>query len=84
MDSIETFKAKYLTILFNVSRELYEKYPNEAVKIGFIVDLLINRLGNLNKHTITDYLLTLNLAVREFKEFEKLIPTQEELIELMK
>jgi len=76
MDSIEAFKAKYLTILFSVSRGLYEKYPNEANKVWFFVNLLVNKLGDLSKPTITEYLVTLNLAVREFREFEKLIPTQ--------
>jgi len=83
MEAIDIFKAKYLVLLLKVSGELHEKYPDKSDRISYFVDILEDQLNNLSKHTLIDYLHSPRLAIKEFREFEKLIPSQIELLMLM-
>jgi len=82
--SLREFKAKYLTRLLNLKRQLLEKYPDRSERINHIVELLATKLDNLRTYTLTDYIFTLYQASKEFKELEALIPSEEEIEELLK
>ena len=78
------FKARSLTRLVEIKRELLEKYPDRSERINYIVDLLAVKLDNLRTYTLTDYIFTLYQASKEFKELEQLIPSYQETDELLK
>jgi len=81
--TLREFKAKYLTKLLNLKKQLVEKYPERAERINYIVDLLASKLENLRTFTLPDYLFTLHLAAKEIPEIEQLVPTEEEVQELI-
>lgn len=78
------FKAKSLTRLIEIKRQLLEKYPDRSQRIEYITDLLATKLENLRLFTLTDYIFTLYQASKEFKELEALIPGEKEVEELLK
>ena len=78
------FKARSLAKLVEIKRELLEKYPDRSERINYIVDLLAVKLDNLRTYTLTDYIFTLYQASKEFKELEQLIPSYQEIDELLK
>ena len=78
------FKARSLTRLIEIKRELLEKYPDRSDRINYIIDLLATKLENLRTYTLTDYIFTLYQASKEFKELERLIPGTRETDELLK
>jgi len=80
---LREFKAKYLAKLLNLKRRLLEKYPDRAQRIEYIADVLASKLSTLRVYTLSDYLHTVHLASKEFREFEALIPTEEEVEELL-
>jgi hypothetical protein len=80
---LHEFKAKYLAKLFELKRQLLEKYPERSERIEYVVDVIAGKLHTLRKYTLSDYLHTLYLASKEFKELEQLIPTPEEVEELL-
>jgi hypothetical protein len=82
--TLREFKTKYLTRLLNLKKQLLERYPDRAERINYIVDLLVTKLENLRTYTLTDYIATLYHASKEFKEIEQLIPTEEEINELLR
>jgi len=73
------FKAKYMSCLMRLRRELKAKYPEKAERVENIVFELAPKLANLRKHMLTDYLFTVTLACREFAEFCQLVPSEEEV-----
>jgi hypothetical protein len=81
---LREFKAKYMAILLNLRKELLERYPDRAQRIEFIVDVLGNKLSNLRVYTLSDYLRTLQLATKEFRELEELVPDPSEVEELLR
>jgi hypothetical protein len=81
--TLREFKAKYLAKLLNLKKQLLEKYPERAERIEFIVDLLVAKLEHLRTFTLPDYLATLHHTSREFREIEELIPSEEEIEELI-
>jgi hypothetical protein len=81
---LREFKAKYLAKLLNLKKQLVEKYPERAERINYITDLLASKLENLRTFTLPDYLFTLHLATKEFPELEQLIPSEQEIDELLK
>jgi hypothetical protein len=81
---LREFKARSLTRLVEIKRELLEKYPDRSERINYIVDLLAVKLDNLRTYTLTDYIFTLYQASKEFKELEQLIPSYQETDELLK
>ena len=80
---LREFKAKYLARLLNLKIRLLKKYPDRAQRIEYIVDLLANKLSTLRLYTLPDYLHSVHLATKEFKEFEELLPPVEEIDELL-
>jgi hypothetical protein len=83
MTTLREFKAKYLAKLLNLKKQLLEKYPERAERIEFIVDLLVAKLEHLRTFTLPDYIATLYHAIKEIPELETLIPTEEEINELL-
>jgi len=81
---LREFKARSLAKLVEIKRELLEKYPDRSERINYIVDLLAVKLDNLRTYTLTDYIFTLYQASKEFKELEQLIPSYQEIDELLK
>lgn len=81
---LREFRSKYLTKLLNIKDELLSKYPDKSEKVQYLIDVLVVKLQRLRLYTLADYLFTLYQASKEFKEFERLIPTQEEVDELLK
>jgi len=80
---LREFKTKYLAKLLQIKRELLDKYPEKRERIEHIVDVIMNKLYHLRTFTLPDYLHTLYLAVKEFRELEELIPPSEEIEELL-
>jgi DNA polymerase III sliding clamp (beta) subunit (PCNA family) len=83
MTTLREFKAKYLAKLLNMKKQLLDRYPEKRERVEYIIDLLASKLENLRTFTLTDYLFTLHLATKEFPELEQLIPTEEEVQELI-
>ena len=83
MTTLREFKAKYLARLLNLKKQLLEKYPERADRVNYIVELLASKLEHLRTFTLTDYLFTLHLAAKEFRELEELVPPQQEVEELL-
>jgi hypothetical protein len=81
---LREFKAKSLTRLIEIKRQLLEKYPDKADRVNYIVDVIATKLENLRVFTLTDYIATLYHASKEFAEFEQLIPSSKEVEELLK
>jgi hypothetical protein len=81
--TLREFKAKYLAKLLNLKKQLLEKYPERAERINYIVDLLAGKLEHLRTFTLADYLFTVHLAAKEFREIEQLVPSEQEINELL-
>ncbi|MEM1842233.1 MAG: hypothetical protein QXL19_07640 [Ignisphaera sp.] len=80
---LREFKALSLSKLMSLSKKLKEKYPNRQERVDYIVDVLATKLQNLRTYSLTDYLFTVYLASREFKEFEELIPDEQTVKSLL-
>ena len=80
---LHEFKAKYLARLFELKRQLLEKYPERSERIEYIVDVIAGKLHTLRKYTLSDYLFTVYNAMKEFKEFEWLVPSEKEISQLL-
>ena len=83
MTTLREFKAKYLAKLLNLKKQLLEKYPERAQRVEYVVDVLVAKLENLRVFTLTDYLATLHHAAKEFREIEALIPSEQEVEQLL-
>ncbi|MEM4436889.1 MAG: hypothetical protein QXO22_08095 [Thermosphaera sp.] len=82
--TLREFKALSLAKLMMLSKKLKEKYPEKSDRIEYLVDVLVAKLQSLRKYTLTDYLFTVYLSLREFPEFAELMPSKEEVEELLK
>ncbi|MEM4430217.1 MAG: hypothetical protein QXM08_03575 [Thermofilaceae archaeon] len=80
---LREFKALSLAKLMKLSKVLREKYPERKERVDYVVDLLATKLQQLRVFTLTDYLFTLYLASKEFKEFEELMPDEKTIRELI-
>ena len=83
MTTLREFKAKYLAKLLNLKKQLLEKYPERRDRVEHVVDVLAAKLEHLRVYTLPDYLFTLHLAAKEFREIEELVPSEEEVRELI-
>jgi hypothetical protein len=81
---LREFKARSLTRLIEIKRQLLEKYPDRSERVNYITDLLAVKLESLRTYTLTDYIFTLYQASKEFKELEQLMPSSQEVDELLK
>jgi hypothetical protein len=81
--TLREFKAKYMARLLNIKKELLEKYPEKRERVEYIVDILVTKLEHLRTFTLPDYLSTVYYASKEFREIEQLIPSEEEVRELV-
>jgi hypothetical protein len=82
--TLREFKAKYLARLLNLKKQLLEKYADRRVRVEYVCDTLAEKLQRLRTFTLPDYLSTLYNSIREFKELEALIPSEEEINDLLK
>jgi hypothetical protein len=80
---LRELKARSLAKLIEIKRQLLEKYPDRSERVNYIIDLLATKLENLRTFTLTDYIFTLYQASKEFKELEQLIPSVQEINELL-
>jgi hypothetical protein len=71
-------------MLLSLRNELLQKYPDKADRIDYVVDVLMHKLYALKSHSLTDYIHTVYLASKEFPEFSKMMPSQEEVEEILK
>jgi hypothetical protein len=76
-------KAKYMSVLAQLKNELLQKYPSKADRIDYVVDVLMHKLYALKSHSLTDYIHTVYLASKEFAEFSKMMPSREEIEEIL-
>lgn len=76
------FKAKYMSRLMKLRKELRQKYPDKKDRIEAIVFDSAARLHVLRRDGLTDYLFSATLACREFAEFCQLVPTEQEIKQL--
>ena len=81
--TLREFKAKYLTKLLNLRKQLLEKYPEKTQRIEYVVSVLAAKLEHLRTFTLPDYLVTIYQSMKEFKEFEELMPSEEEIKRLL-
>ena len=80
---LRDYRAKTFAKLFELRKELIEKYPNRAERIKFLCDLIAGKLTNLRVYTLGDFMSTLYHASNEFKEFEVLVPKSDEVEKLL-
>ena len=83
MVTLREFKAKQLVRLMRLKEELLRKYPAQAERVNYIVDILAAKLSVLRTYTLSDYLFTLYNASKEFPEFMDLIPREDEIDDLL-
>lgn len=81
---LRDFKAKYMSMLLELRKRLAEKYPEKKDRVNYIIDILMAKLENLRAFTLPDYLFTIYLATKEFKEFEEVVPPKSEIESLLK
>jgi len=82
--SLREFKAKYMAKLMVLCKQLLEKYNDRSDRVQYVCDLIAMKLQSLRTFTLTNYLATLYDAVKEFKEFESLLPSEKEIKALLK
>jgi hypothetical protein len=80
---LSKIKAKYMSMLMQLKNELLQKYPDKADRIEYIVETLMHKLYALKSHSLTDYIHTVYLASKEFPEFSKMMPKEEEIEEIL-
>ncbi|MEM1928325.1 MAG: hypothetical protein QXS85_06310 [Acidilobaceae archaeon] len=81
---VEEFKTLGLARLEELRKSLKQRYPDRADRVDYIVDLLAVKLMFLSDiHGLSDYVFTVHLASREFEEFVELLPSEDELRELL-
>jgi len=81
--TLREFRARQMARLLRLREELVSKYPDKEKRINEIVDLLAVKLHNLRRYTFNDYIFTLYQASKEFREFSELVPSPEEVEELL-
>ncbi|MEM3924438.1 MAG: hypothetical protein QXZ48_09165 [Zestosphaera sp.] len=80
---LRQFKIKQLAKLKELEEQLVKQYPEKEKRVKEITALLLSKLSHLRTYTLYDYLETIYLASREFREFIELMPTTSEVEELL-
>ncbi|MCC6057171.1 MAG: hypothetical protein LM583_10890 [Desulfurococcaceae archaeon] len=78
--SIQQFKAEQISKLIAIK----QRFRNNERVAEIIDNHLIPKLQSLKTHGLPDYVFTLYLASREFNVFEDLIPSEQEVEQLIK
>lgn len=81
--TLREFKARQLVKIKELEEQLTIKYPDKEKRIEEITALLVSKLSYLRTYTLYDYLQTIYLASREFREFISLMPKEKEVEELL-
>jgi len=81
---LHEFKVIQLAKLHELRKRLLEKYPGKHERIEYLVSMLENKLDNLRVYSLYNYLRTITLAAKEFREFMELIPDEKTIEELLK
>jgi len=79
---LSEFKSRQLAKLFELKQKLLSAYPDRTERIEYIADLIATKAYSLRSYSLPDYIFTLHLASKEFKEFAELIPSAQEIEEL--
>ena len=80
---LSEFKSRQLVRLFELKQKLLSSYPDKAERIEYIADLIATKAYSLRSYSLPDYLFTIHLAAKEFKEFAELMPSAEEIEKLL-
>jgi hypothetical protein len=78
-NKLHYLKAKYMSRLMRLRKELKAKYPEKAERVESIIFEIAPKLANLRRHMLTDYLFAVTLACKEFSEFCQLVPSEHEI-----
>ena len=80
------FKNKQLAKIMKIRSILLEKHKNNTItinRIEYLVTLLLNKLQYLNEYNLLDYIRLIHLITKEYPEFNELMPTYEEIDNLL-
>lgn len=79
------FRNKQLLKLIELRKKLLEKYNSEqhVKRIDYLFELLTMKLQYLNEESLLDYIRLIILCSKEYEEFKELIPSSEELDNLL-
>ena len=83
MTSLREFRARELARLWSIRTRLLGKYPDRVERIDYLTRVIATKLDTLRSYTLADLLFTIYLASSEFEEFGELMPSEEEVSELM-
>jgi hypothetical protein len=81
---LHLFKAHQVALLMDLKKKLTEKYPDKKQRIEALTHLLLIKLEDLRTYTLSNYMLTLAHATKEFQEFEEIMPSPQQIEELIK
>lgn len=84
MASLREFRARELARLWSIRSRLVRKYPDRVDRIDYLTRIIATKLEALRSYTLADLLFTIYLASTEFEEFGELMPSEEEVSELLK
>jgi len=79
---LSEFKVKYIHKAMQLKKELEDKYQNRD-RVEYVVDVIIHKLYTLKSHSLPDYLHTIYLACKEFSEICLILPSEEEISEIL-
>jgi len=78
------FKTKYIAVLNELRKQLVSKYPDKAQRVEYIIDTLIHKVYTLKSHSLINFIHSLYQACKEIQEICEIIPTHQEIDELLK
>lgn len=82
--TLREFKVRQMVKIKELEEEIMNKYPEKRERVRNLIDILVAKLSNLRMYTLYDYVQTLHLASREFAEFKQLMPSVQEIEELLR
>jgi len=72
--SISTLKARLYSILLDLERVMYDRYPGKKKNLDMWFRKIKVKLDRLKAYTLYDYMRTIEEAAYEFPEFMSLMP----------
>lgn len=80
--ALSRFKAKQLVVLKEIEKELITKYINDPVKLKEVIETIRNlelKIRELRTRGLYNYITLLIMLSKEYPEFRKMIPSQDEI-----
>ena len=71
---IAKFRALSLARLFELEKDLRERYPDRVEQVSLAVSTLAHKLYYLNRNTVADYVYTVKSLSKTFPELAELVP----------